>query len=149
MKCMCVILRLAACSLVFVVGRNAGITGNGAFLRAVDRRRCISADGGRYRRYFSLRHAFPRSFRNCFMCSLICSRLSGLYNIRLGKRRKGNSLCSLCSTGTIGTTTESRRDLFCEIAHPGIHPVLFAIQYLASVLLRLATHIPRLNPLSI
>ena len=49
-----------------------------------------------------------------------------LYNIRLGKPGKGGSLCSLCSCGTIGTpgtTTESRRDLLGEIAHPGIHPV--------------------------
>lgn len=49
-----------------------------------------------------------------------------LYNIRLGKPGKSRGLCSLCRPGTIGTTgttTESCRDLFCQIAHPGIHPV--------------------------
>lgn len=64
--------------LVFVVSRNAGISGNAAFLCAVYRSDRVSADGSRSRRYFSLHHAFSRSSRNCSICSLICC-LSGVY----------------------------------------------------------------------
>ena len=76
--CVVIDLRLVACGLIFMVSGNAGISGNAAFLRAVYRCGRVSADGSRYRGYFSLRHDFPRSFRNCFMCSLIRCRTSGV-----------------------------------------------------------------------